>query len=87
MAKRQQLAKTPNAEQYLASLKHHTNSNESEWCSQYYKNFSAYEYHHENLAEELKRRRRIPGNDVTEKVGFHVVLSFDASAEKSTRYC
>jgi hypothetical protein len=68
MAKRQQLAKTPNAEQYLASLKNHTNSNESEWCSQYYKNFSAYEYHHENLAEELKRRRRIPGNDVTEKV-------------------
>lgn len=75
MARRQELAATPGGEQYLASLKHHTQSNESEWCSSYYKNFSAYEYHHENLAEELKRRRRLPGNDVVEKVSFnHLVI-------------
>lgn len=67
MVRREQLAKTPGAEQFLCALKHQTNSEESEWCSSYYKNYSAYEFHHGNLAEELKRRRRLPGNEVDTK--------------------
>lgn len=54
----------------LCALRALSFKEDSQWCSKYYKTHAAIEYYQENLAEELKRRQRIPGDDVVNKVQF-----------------
>lgn len=67
MEKRKSLNNNPNGETYLCRLMHSNETSESSWCSKYFKNCSAWEFHSESLAEELRRRKRLPHQDIDQK--------------------